>query len=78
MAHLPAWFRRAARSLLLGAGGLVALALAAFVVVLAFADHPWYAGAVVAVTVLAIVLSERARRRERRVRDAARTRRALE
>lgn len=54
------------------------LALVALVVVLAFADHPWYAGAVVAVTLLAIVLTERARLRERRARELARARRALE
>ena len=52
------------------------LALVALGVVFAFANHPWFATAVVAVTLLVVAESERRRRRERdaRERERARTR----
>ncbi|HZD88450.1 MAG TPA: hypothetical protein VE088_10640 [Gaiellaceae bacterium] len=53
----------------------VLLALVALGVLLSFANHPWFATAVVAVTLLLVAESERRRRRERSARERARARR---
>jgi O-antigen ligase len=50
------------------------LAVAAFVLVISFANYPWFALAVVLVTLLLIGASERGRRRNRQARDDARRR----